>query len=987
MKANFDLDPVQWSRLRGLLDGALALAPAERATWIERLGPEDEDLKPRLRALLAHAAGDSSPLDTLPHVETAQFLAERAQRGEGDALAPGAVVGPYRLIRLLGEGGMGAVWLAERTDLLQRRQVALKLPRLLTGRAALAERLAREREILAMLEHPNIARLYDAGLAADGQPYLALEYVEGERIDAWCARKALDVPARLRLFMQVARAVARAHSQLVVHRDLKPANILVTEAGDVKLLDFGVAKLLEDGSAQETELTQLAGRALTPDYAAPEQILGQALGTAVDVYALGVVLFELLTGSRPYKLKRDSRAALEEAIVAAEPARPSTVVTEPKLRKRLRGDLDTIVLKALKKAPAERYGTVEAMAEDIERHLDQRPVLAQPDSRLYRLQKFAARNRLAVGAASVVATTVVVGVAVSLWQTRAALAEKQRANQVKAFVASIFRDASPWTGPQRRLTAADLLKLARERAERSFADQPEIRTELFTIVGASLGGVGEAADAEGLLRTAIADATRSLGPEHPLTLTARFELLNVMALSGRTAQRRAEIESLLPALERDPRAFAAQLVGTTAHLADVLNDEGKYRDVASVAKRALAHADAYLEPLHPTRLPAWTLLVNALTNLGERDGARVAAERLYQLALQLYPEPGRHPSLLDARFVYGRTLAAVGENAAAIALIDRSIADAREIFGSDSLRISVYGRALTAPLVATGQLARALETSQAALKFLSQHYPPDSVHLAYALVAVGSVHAAMRQAVPALESQNRALAILGGAIGPDADYNLHVRVQRAHSLAAIGRADEALRELDTVDRVHRDRGYGARERHLLWVAEARRTAGDPRGALAALDEARALSGASSPTAQFRTAAERGLNLLALGDAAAALPELERALALHREQIDRITPARSDVLIGLGRARLQLRQAGDALAPLQQADAYWREFDADSRWAGEAAYWYARGLTAVGRGAEARTHYTRAARLLARSAFPGDAQLAQQAAASAARTAP
>jgi serine/threonine-protein kinase len=242
MKGNFELDPVQWARLRSLLDGALALPPGERASWIDSLGPQDGDLKARLRALLAHT--DGSPLDTLPHVETAQFAA-RVRRDE-EALAPGAAIGPYRLLRQLGEGGMGAVWLAERSDMLHKRQVALKLPRLLTGRAALRERLAREREILAALNHPNIARLYDAGVTADSQPWLALEYVEGERIDAYCARKALDVPMRLRLFVQVARAVAHAHAHLVVHRDLKPANILVTEAGEVRLLDFGIAKLLDE---------------------------------------------------------------------------------------------------------------------------------------------------------------------------------------------------------------------------------------------------------------------------------------------------------------------------------------------------------------------------------------------------------------------------------------------------------------------------------------------------------------------------------------------------------------------------------------------------------------------------------------------------------------------------------------------------------------------------------------------------------------------
>src|SRR5262245_60210181 len=296
MKGNFELDPAQWSALRGLLDSALALEPAQRSTWIEQLPPEHAYLKQRLVGLLAHVADGTgaSPLDTLPKVETAQFAPDLAS-GEGVEQA-GELIGPYRLVRPLGAGGMGSVWLAERTDMLQKRPVALKLPRAAWRGARLAERLAREREILAALNHPNIARLYDAGIAADGQPYLALEFVEGERFDAYCKRKQLDVPARLRLFLQVARAVAHAHANLVVHRDLKPTNILVSESGEVKLLDFGIAKLLDEGGGRETELTQLGGRALTPDYAAPEQILGRAIGTAADVYALGVVLFELLTG-------------------------------------------------------------------------------------------------------------------------------------------------------------------------------------------------------------------------------------------------------------------------------------------------------------------------------------------------------------------------------------------------------------------------------------------------------------------------------------------------------------------------------------------------------------------------------------------------------------------------------------------------------------------------------------------------------------------
>ena len=426
----FKLSPPEWARLRELLDEALALPPADRLSWIDALDEvRHAQLKPRLRRLLTHAADASTDppatvgrlLDTLPKVETNQFAPPPQ-----DTATPPERVGPYRLLRELGSGGMASVWLAERTDMLQGRQVALKLPHGAWRRAGLHERLAREREILATLEHPNIARLYDAGVADGGQPYLALEYAEGERLDAWCERRALDVPARLRLFLQVTRAVAYAHAQLVVHRDLKPSNILVTADGQAKLLDFGIAKLLDQGQAEETELTQQSGRAMTPDYAAPEQILGQPIGTSADVYALGVVLFELLTGRRPYQLKRDTRAALEEAILHADVPRPSSVAPAARARA-LRGDLDTIVLKGLKKAPSDRYATVAALAEDVELHLQQRPVLAQPDSVTYRAAKFVRRNRMAVMATATVSLAVLGGAGVAMWQAVQARAERDEA--------------------------------------------------------------------------------------------------------------------------------------------------------------------------------------------------------------------------------------------------------------------------------------------------------------------------------------------------------------------------------------------------------------------------------------------------------------------------------------------------------------------------------------------------------------------------------
>jgi eukaryotic-like serine/threonine-protein kinase len=301
---------------------------AGRDAWVASLPADCADLQPHLRDLLSRAAQVETAdfLGQLPHIA----LPEDSAAEEADAeLHAGACVGPYRLIRPLGQGGMGSVWLAERADGSMQRQVALKLPHGWWPHSGLAERMRRECAILGALEHPHIARLYDAGLADNGRPYLALEFVEGQPIDAYCRespqRAALAVRQRVQLFLQVASAVAYAHGKLVLHRDLKPDNILVGADGSARLLDFGIAKLLTDGETRDTRLTQLGGRALSPDYASPEQIRGEALGVSSDVYSLGVLLYELLSGVRPYRLTRNSRGELEEAILHGDPRRPSEV--------------------------------------------------------------------------------------------------------------------------------------------------------------------------------------------------------------------------------------------------------------------------------------------------------------------------------------------------------------------------------------------------------------------------------------------------------------------------------------------------------------------------------------------------------------------------------------------------------------------------------------------------------------------------------------
>ena len=429
----------QMMTMSRLLDESLPLSAPERRTWLDALAPEFHDLLPALEEALLPSAARAAGGDTLG---TLPKFRQLDPEGRAAGVLPGMRLGPYELIRPLGTGGMAEVWLAHRIDGAFEREVALKLPLLAPFRGDLEQRFAREREILASLSHPNIALLLDAGFASSGQPYLALEYVIGRPLTTHCDEHGLSIRARLELFQQVLRAVQYAHTHLVIHRDLKPSNILVTEEGRVQLLDFGIAKLLSDGEARETELTRLSGRALTLDYAAPEQIAGAPITTATDVYSLGVILYSLLTAERPYRLKREARGALEEAILNEEPLAPSRMaaggvaaamrgVTARKLAGLLKGDLDAIALKALKKPPGERYVTADAFEADIARYLRGEVVLAQRDRVVYRAAKFMRRHWVGIAAAGVLLLSLAAGLLATAYEARLASAERDAALQAQ----------------------------------------------------------------------------------------------------------------------------------------------------------------------------------------------------------------------------------------------------------------------------------------------------------------------------------------------------------------------------------------------------------------------------------------------------------------------------------------------------------------------------------------------------------------------------
>lgn len=905
MKVAFDFDAPTWARLRALLDEALALEAPARADWLNALAPEDQVLKPRLVSLLAQAEvlpAEADRFDTLPR------LHEPLPAGQ-----PAESVGPYRLLRLLGEGGMGTVWLAERQDMLHRRQVALKLPRDAARRPGLRERMLREREILGALNHPHIARLYDAGVDAEGQPWLALEYVEGEAIDRYCATRALGIPARLRLLQQVLGAVGHAHAHLVVHRDLKPANILVTAAGEVRLLDFGIAKLLEPftpGDAPESEtpgaVTELTGRPMTLDYAAPEQLLGQPVGTAVDIYALGVVLYELLSGTRPYVAAGGirSRAALEDAIVEGSPPPPSSRVADTGTRRSLRGDLDTIVAKAMKPAPGDRYRTADAFAADIARHLAHEPVLARPDSRRYRLGRFVARNRVAVGATTGVVLALVGGAGLATWQAQRALVEQRRAQEVKDFVVSIFEGADPYRGAGQVLSAVQLLQQARQQVDAGLAGRPALQLEMLTLIGNSLSNLQDMKAGEAVLRDAIAAGGETFGDTHPLMLRAREAHAYALRFAGTQQQQQSALVTLVPQLRAQGDAMVRELARALESRAMLLWAERQWVQAEAEAREMLTLTTERLGVDHPLTTDARWLLSATLRKQQRHEEALAIGREAYPRMVARYGGDVRAPPVIDATANLGRLLVNAGDVSAGIRLQAQALEDTAAVFGPQSLGVGYMAGNLALSQFENGELDPALASIGRALVAMAATTGLESSAYAGLLQWRAMILVAARRLPQALAAADEAVQAFERLQGPAGKDTQLARLDRIEALALVGRLTQAQADFDAlVAHLSPEEATDAEPARALLRGRLLRMSGDAAAALVvhqragdALPKTRKGNLLRAPLM-----AAQGDDLLALGRRDEAAVVLQQALSLSRQLQPHDTPARSEMIAALDRA--------------------------------------------------------------------------------------
>ncbi len=870
-----------WRAALAELERLEALDPEARSKALDELARSD----PKFHAAVAALAGDAATSSATAESSTpwigADLLVAAAQ-GLGPADLTGRNVGAYRFVRLIGAGGMGQVWLAQRTDGRFEGEVAVKLLDW-SSSPALVERFKREGQVLARLAHPNIARLLDAGAMPSGQLYLVLELVDGQRIDAHADAHRATVAQRLNLFLDVCAAVSLAHANLVVHRDLKPSNILVTADGTVKLLDFGIAKLLqaEDAPADATELTRQAGQAMTLEYAAPEQVTGEPITTAADVYALGVVLYRLLVGTTPYRTAA-TRTELAQAVVRDEPialtTQPSSAEvaharasTPAALREALSGDLETIVHKALKKPPSERYASVQALADDVRRHLAHEPVLARPDTLGYRARKFVRRNRVQVGALTAVFATLVTGIGATAWQWRQAEREAQRTRSVVQVLTDVFTDIHPNRTGSASVPMATLLERGWQRVQRDLAQDADLHGEVARALGLLMHESGDSEATAQALEAAHAHLVRQGRRDQLDFLEVSAALASVWLIREQPPRALALCDEAIVAA----RASGHTLASETFHLQTLRGSALRAMDRLDEARLQLEDAaDAALRvhgPHHASRPRALTELADIARQQARWDDARALVER----AVEATPEDKRQESA--AIRLHGAVLDFdVGRYADAAVKLERLVTTMTELLGEKAPLTYTARNWLALTLSAVGRHDDALREVDTMIGQADGLFGPDetaSMQLVRARLQVRAGRADVA------ESAARAALHRYEVQAPDARGAIRARAVLGDALlhrGAVGQARELLRA--TVDA----------QRDLPASQDLQRLIAMQRHAVA-VD---LLEGAAAALAHYREAAA-----LARARQPVHHPERLRAEAFEALAQARLepTPQRTDVL--------------------------------------------------------------------------------------------
>ena len=952
-----------------LFDRLLDLEPAEQARALDELARTRPELHRSVSALLAAAEGARS----------SRFLTGPRLRPEGDAITeecfrPGDGIGPYCLERLLGRGGMGEVWLAHRSDGAYATGVALKLLHGHMAAGAARERFVREGRILGSLSHPNIARLLDAGITAQGQQYLVIEHVDGQRIDRWCDEARLGIEARIRLFLEVCAAVAYAHSHLVVHRDLKPSNILIAADGRVKLLDFGIAKLIEPerSEAEVTELTRSGGGAMTPEYAAPEQVLGAPVTTATDVHSLGLLLYRLLAGRQPFEsgsrtpaqlafdvVQTDPRA-LSEAVLRATAggASPAEVAalrgaTPRTLSRMLRGDLDAIVGKALRKEPEARYPDARALAGDLERYLGHEPVRARTGARAYVWRRFMRRHWLPLSVLAAFVVTLLAGTGMVLWQARQTQREARRAAAVTDFLIRMFDASDPriaQDAPRSQITARELLDRSADRIATDFAADPATEIRLLgvaadiyrelddheryralhgeqmqlarrfygdlhpVVIEGLLGDILEAEDRNdysgALQLAAAADPQIHAAGMDDSALRARWWLLRGEALTVDASRWNERADDLGKAVDLYRRVAPTDpgYVKALTALGELDYDRGDYPDseqhylaAIAAARQASPRNDAELLEIHE-------YLALAYHYSGELDKADATYRDATAIALRTYGDHHRHYWRVvsdHARLVHER-----GDRERALRMFgDLMKLMPPEVTPNGDVAEVRYNYA--ASLVEEGRPAAAIPLLEAIAAFYRER-PNESYSEQRVQVILGDACDMVGRVGEARALLTAALDNYSAAQPPDSDVLLELRERWGRFLLGQGDAQGAEAQFAEVIAQTRNRVMDAtvlawRDRALLALArhDIAAAATAERNAVQGLDRITGLVDARTPPALWEAQARV---LLASGELKPAHDWAQRAL-----DADRRLDGEGSVYVDSAEATLKAVEAAQAAA--------------------------------------------------------------------------